>query len=171
MTPALAGYLLLQTLVHMTAPATPVPPPVAERSGNPEALAFFADRDAQVDVDRALADAKASGKSIVVIMGANWCHDSVGLAGWLDTPRFMGMMRDRYHLVYVDVGTPQIGKGRNLDIAKRFGIGKVKNTPLVMMLSPDGKLLNSKKDAISWRNAASRSEDDIYRYFAEFTPS
>lgn len=170
MTPALAGYLL-QTLVHMTAPATPVPPPVTERSGNPEALAFFADRDAQFDVDRALADAKASGKSVVVILGTNWCHDSVGLAGWLDTPRFMDMMRDRYHLVYVDVGTPQIGKGRNLDIAKRFGIGKVKNTPLVMMLSPDGKLLNSKKDAISWRNAASRSEDDIYRYFAEFTPS
>jgi hypothetical protein len=30
-------------------------------------------------------------------------------------------------------------------------------------------LLNSKKDAASWRNAASRSEDEIYRYFAEFT--
>lgn len=171
MTPALAGYLLLQTLVHMTAPATPVPPPVMERSGNPEGLAFFADRDAQADVERALADAKASGKNVVVIMGANWCHDSVGLAGWLDTPRFMEMMRDRYHLVYVDVGTPQIGKGRNLDIAKRFGIGKVKNTPLVMVLSADGKLLNGKKDAISWRNAASRSEDDIYRYFSTFTPS
>ena len=171
MTPALAGYLLLQTLAHMTPPATPAPPPVVERSGNPEGLAYFADRHAQRDVDRALADARVSGKSVVVIMGANWCHDSVGLAGWLDTPRFMDMMRDRYEVVYVDVGTPQIGKGRNLDIAKRFGIGKVRNTPLVMMLSPNGKLLNSKKDAISWRNAASRSEEDIYRYFAEFTPS
>jgi hypothetical protein len=40
-----------------------------------------------------------------------------------------------------------------------------------MVLSPDGKLLNSKKDAASWRNAASRSDDDIFRYFAEFKPS
>ncbi len=171
MTAGFAGYLLLQTLVYMTEPATPVPPPTTERSGNPEGLAYFADRDAEADVDRALADAKGSGKTVVVIMGANWCHDSVGLAGWLDTPRFMAMMRERYHLVYVDVGTPQTGKGRNLDIAKRFGIGKVRNTPLVMLLSADGKLLNSRKDAISWRNAASRSEDDIYRYFATFTPS
>ncbi|MBL0924453.1 MAG: thioredoxin family protein [Sphingomonadaceae bacterium] len=168
---ALAGYLLLQTLVYTTEPATPAPPPVTQRSSHPQGLAYFADRDAQADVDRALADAKLTGRIVVVIMGANWCHDSVGLAGWLDTPRFMDMMQDRYRLVYVDVGTPQTGKGRNLDIAKRFGIGKVRNTPLVMLLSADGKLLNSRKDAIGWRNAASRSEDDIYRYFATFTPS
>jgi hypothetical protein len=139
-----------------------------ERKGNPEALAYVADRDAQADVESALASAKASGKAVLIIMGANWCHDSIGLAGWLDTPRFMVMMRDRYETVYVDVGTPQTGKGRNLEIAKRFGIKKVRNTPLVMLVSADGKLLNDRKDAVSWRNAASRSEDEVYRYFAEF---
>jgi hypothetical protein len=81
------------------------------------------------------------------------------------------MMRDRYTIVYVDVGTPQIGKGRNLDIAKRFGIRKVKNTPLLLIVSADGERMNSKKDAIGWRNAASRSEDEIYRYFATFEPA
>ena len=167
---ASALALVLQTVVHMTAPQTQAPPPHAERHGNPEGLAYFAERNAQADVENALASAKVSGKTVVVIMGANWCHDSIGLAGWLDTPRFMTMMRDRYAVVYVDVGTPQIGKGRNLDIAKRFGIKKVKNTPLVMLVSADGKLLNSKKDAVSWRNAASRNEDDIYRYFETFTP-
>ena len=65
----------------------------------------------------------------------------------------------------------QLYEGRNLDIAKRFGIKKVKTTPLVMLVSADGKLLNSKKDAASWRNAASRGEDDIYSYFARFTPA
>jgi len=43
--------------------------------------------------------------------------------------------------------------------------------PLLMVLSPDGKLLNSKKDAASWRNVASRSEDDIFRYFATLEPA
>jgi hypothetical protein len=99
------------------------------------------------------------------VMGANWCHDSIGLAGWFETPRFVSMMRDRYELVYVDVGTPQTGHGRNLDIPKRFGIKKVKSTPLVMLVSADGKLLNSKKDAASWRNAGSRSEQEIFDYF------
>jgi hypothetical protein len=172
MNSALLGFLLLQTVVHTTAQA-PEPRPTApiERKGNPEGLAYFADRNAQIDVDRALVDAKASGKTVIVIMGANWCHDSVGLAGWLDTPRFMTMMRDRYAIVYVDVGIPQIGKGRNLDIAKRFGINKLKNTPLVMLVSAEGKLLNGKKDAVSWRNAGSRSEQAIFDYFDGFTPA
>lgn len=162
------SLLLVATPVAGTEPA---PPAVHQQRANPEALAFDPDRNAQADVDRALADAKLSRKTLLVILGANWCHDSVGLAGWLDTPRFVDMMRNRYSVVYVDVGTPQIGQGRNLDIARRFGIKKVKNTPLLMVLSPDGKLLNSKKDAASWRNAASRSEDDIFRYFATLEPA
>jgi thioredoxin-related protein len=170
-TALLAGYLLLQTLVHTTTPAAPAPPPPVEHKGNPESLAFFADRNAQIDVEKALNEAKISSKNVLIILGANWCHDSIGLAGWLDSPRFMALMRDRYVTVYVDVGTPQIGKGRNLDIAKRFGIKRIKGTPVVMVVSADGKLLNSEKDALSWRNAASRREDDIFRYFDGFTPT
>ena len=163
--------MLLQTLVHTTQPeTTPVPPTPTERIGSPEAKAYFTERDAKADVETAFADAKVGGKTVVIIMGANWCHDSVGLAGWLATPRFVGPMRDRYIIVYVDVGTPQTGKGRNLDIAARFGIKRVKSTPLVMLVSADGRLLNGKRDAVSWRNAASRGENDIYRYFAEFAP-
>lgn len=165
---SILALTLLQTLVHMTAPQ-PAPSPPLERKANPESPAYFADRNAQFDVERALAEAKITGKTVLVIMGANWCHDSVALAGWLDTPRFKEMMRDRYQTVYVDVGTPQIGKGRNLEIARGFGIKKVKNTPLVMLVSAEGRLLNSKKDAAGWRNAASRSEDEIYRYFSAFT--
>lgn len=165
--------LLLLSLLLIAAPDSEAslpeqPAAAAERQSNPEALAFIAESNAQADVDRALADAKKDGKTVLVILGANWCHDSIGLAGWFDTPRFKDMMRDRYSIVYVDVGTPQNGRGRNLDIAKRFGINKVKNTPLVLIVSADGERMNSKKDAIGWRNAASRSEDDIYRYFATF---
>ena len=160
--------MLLQTLVHTTETSSAPTQPPAEGKANPEALVFSADRNAKADVENALVRAKDSGKTVVIIMGANWCHDSVGLAGWLDTPRFMNMMRDRYDIVYVDAGTPQTGKGRNLDVAARFGIKKVKNTPLVLLVSADGRLLNDKKDALSWRNAASRSEDRIYRYFADF---
>lgn len=148
----------------------PRPPASQAPSSHPDAIAFFADRNAQVDVNRAFSDAKLTRRNVVIVMGANWCHDSRALASWLDTPRFLPLMIERYHIVYVDVGTPQTGQGRNLDIAARFGIAKVKATPLVIVVSPDGNMLNSRKDARSWRNAASRSEDAIFGYFKNFVP-
>ena len=136
----------------------------------PEAKPFAETADATADVDAAFSRAKLSGKRVIIVMGANWCHDSRALAGWFETPRFAEMLKPLYEVVYVDAGTPQKrGKARNQDIIKRFGGQRQKNTPYVMILSPDGKLLN-RKDARSWRNAASRSEDQIYALFATFIP-
>jgi thioredoxin-like negative regulator of GroEL len=133
-----------------------------------ETRPFDETANAQADVDAALLRAKANASLVLIVMGANWCHDSTGLADLFATPRFAAMLKERYELVYVDVGAPQMGEGRNLDIAKRFGIKKIKGTPTVMIVSADGELLN-KKDAPTWRNAASRNADDVFRAFAEFT--
>jgi thiol-disulfide isomerase/thioredoxin len=130
----------------------------------PEAALYDPARNASADVDAAIALAKTNGKNVILVMGANWCHDSKSLAGRFETPRFKAMMGARYEIVYVDVGTPQTGHGRNIDIAKRFGIKKIKGTPTVLILSSGGKLLN-KKDAPNWRNAASRSDDSVYAAF------
>ena len=138
---------------------------------HPEASPYDPQADAKSQVDAAIARAKASGKTALFVMGANWCHDSRALAGWFGTPRFAAMLGDRYELLYIDVGTPQIGEGRNLDIVRKFGIKKLKSTPLVLLVSAEGKRLNSKADAIGWRNAASRGEDEIYRAFADFAIS
>lgn len=138
----------------------------ADAADHPEARPFVESANANADIAVAIA---SNDRKIIVIMGANWCHDSRALAGWFATPRFAAMLRERFRIVYVDSGSPQTGKSRNLDIAKRFGVKKVKSTPLVFVLSPDGRLLNSRKDAVSWRNAASRSEDAIFAYFEAFT--
>ncbi|MGB5079012.1 MAG: thioredoxin family protein [Sphingorhabdus sp.] len=145
--------------------------PDQEHRANPEARLFSPTANAQLQLNQALAVAESEHKRVVVVMGADWCHDSRALAGWLETPRFTEMMKDRYLVIFVDVGTPQIGKGRNLDIAKHFGIRKVKGTPLLMVVSADGKRLNSKRDAASWRNAASRTEQSVFAYFDSFTPA
>ena len=75
------------------------------------------------------------------------------------------MLKTKYEVVYVDVGH----RDRNIDIAQRFGIEKIKGTPTVLVLSSQGALLNP-KSAPTWRNAASRDEADIYAYFDQFTP-
>lgn len=128
---------------------------------HPEAPAYSAAADATADVDAALARAKVNGKRVLLVMGANWCHDSRALAGWLETPRFAALTAARYEVVFVDVGVPQTGEGRNLDIARRFGLADVPGTPALLALTADGKLLNP-DTAASWRNAASRSDDAIY---------
>ena len=52
------------------------------------------------------------------------------------------------------------GWGRNPAVPKRFKF-KIKGTPTIAVLDADGNVLN-RKAAPKWRNAASRSDDDIY---------
>lgn len=125
-------------------------------------------RDAGADVDAMLAKIAENGKLGIIVFGANWCHDSRDLAEHFNSDRFAEILSLKYEIVYVDVGVPQTGNGRNLDIAKRFGLKKIKGTPTVAILSSSGILLN-KKDAPTWRNAYSREENDIFNHFANFS--
>ena len=83
----------------------------------------------------------------------------------METPRFKTLIEERYELVYVNVGMPQTEDGHNLHIAQRFGVEDIEGTPTVMMLSWDGILLND-DTAKTWRNTASRSEDEIFEELA-----
>lgn len=161
---AVSASLLLAVLFAACAPLSPVGHALPD---HPEARLYEADRDAVADVDAALARAAARQTRILVVMGANWCHDSRALAGWFETPRFAEMLDRRYELVYVDVGYPQEGEGRNIHVAQGFGVDEIVGTPTVLVLSPEGALLNL-ETAPSWRNAASRSEDEVFDYFAAF---
>ncbi|WP_373490833.1 thioredoxin family protein [Parasphingorhabdus sp.] len=145
----------------------PSPPLLADpaRAEHPEARPFDAEESATAAVDAALAEAVLTGKNVLLVLGADWCHDSRGLAGWFEQPRFARMLEAKYELTYVDVGY----RDRNLDIARRFGIERIKGTPTVLVLSADGVLLN-RRSAPKWRNAASREEDAIFAYFDQFVP-
>jgi thiol-disulfide isomerase/thioredoxin len=152
--PALCMALAL-ALPGLAAGASP-----AAAQDSPQAQPYDAKADAAAQFDAAQSRARADGKKVLLVMGANWCHDSRALAGWLETPRFRQLVAEKYELVFVDVGSPQSGEGRNLDLASRYGI-EIKSTPTVLILSSEGALLNAKA-ASKWGNAASRSEDAIY---------
>ncbi|WP_371396020.1 thioredoxin family protein [Fretibacter rubidus] len=120
-------------------------------------------RNANADVDATLSTARKQGKNAMVVMGANWCHDSRALAADFQTQRFQTLISTEYELVYVDVGQ----KDRNIDIANRLGLDTVEGTPTVFIIAPDGGVLNL-DTAPTWRHAASMESDDIYRYFKDF---
>ena len=157
--------LFLAVLGLSTAPASQALKAEPSETSHPEARPFDESVNAGEQVDAALARAQLSGKRVIVVMGANWCHDSRGLSGWFAEPRFAAMLDAKYELVYVDVGM----KDRNIDIARRFGIKSIKGTPTVLVLSSGGDLLNP-KSAAQWRNAASWTEEDIFTYFDQFLP-
>ena len=157
--------LIIAATMLLTSP-TAQPIAAEVKTGHPEASPFDAKTNARADIDAALSRAKSGNRMALIIMGANWCHDSRALAGWLEQPYFAAMIVSRYELVYVDVGY----KDRNIDIARRFGLKSIKGTPTVLIVDGNGKLLN-KKDAPTWRNAGSRSSQEIYKAFAEFTPA
>jgi len=106
-------------------------------------------------------------RKALVVFGANWCHDSRVLAGWLLDPKNASFLRDRFETVFIDVATPQDGKGRNLDLAARYGLGDLRSTPAVVVLD-HGKRLNSIEDAKGWRNAGSRGNTAISTALASY---
>jgi len=107
--------------------------------------------------------AKEEGKLGLLVFGANWCHDSRALAAHFEKPRFQSLMRSHYKMTYIDVGQ----KNRNIDLARKFGVDDIVGTPTIFVTNSDGEVLNL-ETAPTWRNAASRNEDDIFDYFRGF---
>ena len=65
----------------------------ADRRPYPEARPFGHPDRAQRDVAAALARAQPpTSHRVILVFGANWCHDSRALAGWFATPRFAAML-------------------------------------------------------------------------------
>lgn len=158
MRPALAALSLALTAGCTT--TLPAPPA-------PEATLFEPAADGSQAFDAATARARASGRPLIVVLGANWCHDSRALAGWLETPRFRQLVSENFEMVFIDVGRPQAGEGRNMAIPARFGLSQLPSTPALLVIAPDGALLN-RDSALKWGNAASRSAGAIYAELAAF---
>lgn len=153
----LAFLVFLSSSVMTVSFAAPEKPAQENKEPRP----FDETRDAMADVDAALARAEARGVRALLVLGGNWCHDSRGLAAKFETLELAALIAGKYELVWVDVGR----RDRNLDVAKRFGVGDLLGTPTMLIVSPAGALLNA--DTVhDWRDAASRSEAEILAYLS-----
>ena len=140
----------------------PDQPPVAATAA---ADHFDKTADARAALDGALADAVRTGRSAVLVFGADWCHDSVALAEVLTSAAFKAEFGNRYSVTFIDVGVPQTGKGRNIELLARFKVKELKGTPAMFVVGPDGAMRNKRKDALSWRNAHSRGAPATLDWF------
>ena len=128
-------------------------------------LYYPADANGAEVLGRALTGAAARNHRAVIVFGADWCHDSRALAKVLTSPAFESEFAARYDISFIDVGKPQTGAGHNLALVERLGVKNLKSTPALFVISPQGILLNGKKDAVGWRNADSRTSEAIITWF------
>ncbi len=124
---------------------------------------FEPGRNAMMDVDIALQAAKISRRNVLLVLGANWCHDSRGLAAQFQEGELQEVIAEGYELVWVDTGY----RDRNLDVAARFGVMELYGTPTVLIVSPEGALLN-RESVHDWRTAASTPYDQTLSYFRRY---
>jgi hypothetical protein len=124
---------------------------------------YLPSEDAMADVDQALASAADKGRLALIVLGANWCHDSRALASRLFQDPLKELIDERYELVFVDVGYYESGK----QVIRRFGSPIYYATPTVLIVDPDtGQLINA-ANRHQWGGAHDISMEDSLAYFQE----
>lgn len=116
------------------------------------------------DVQHALVRAADGDQLVLVVLGANWCHDSRALASRLNRAPLAELVEERYELVLVDAGL--LDKGR--DVMQRFGVAHYYATPTVLIIDPSsGKLIND-EDRHQWGNAYNIDMSTSVQYFEKW---
>ncbi len=134
--PILAAAALALSLAG-PARALTAPPQVPPGQPAPVAHPYDAPAAAHDAVDAAVRKARQSGRRLLIDFGGNWCPDCRMLAGVMQLAPVQGWITQNFVPVSVNVDH----LNANMDIAKRYGV-VIKAVPTVLIVTPDGKLLN-----------------------------
>lgn len=119
--------------------------------------------DAQAAIDRAFAQARGENKRVLIKMGGNWCPDCRILAGMTEIPEIADLIAENYAVVKVDVGRYD----RNMDVPQRFGMEELEGVPTLLIVTPEGRVLNAAEPSI-FRNARERDPQDFANYLYRY---
>lgn len=117
--------------------------------------------DALGDVESALERAAADDRLALVVLGADWCHDSEALARRLDESPLAELIAEHYEPVLVDIGYYEAG----VDVVQRFGVPIYYATPTVLIIDPQTGQLVNEDDRHRWGRADSISMAESVGYF------
>ncbi len=100
--------------------------------------------DAQAQIDAAVAQARADGKRVLLVFGANWCVWCRRLEHVLrNETRVAAALRERWHVVHVDTGTR--GSGTNRAVIDRYGDPVQHGLPCLVVLDGQGTLVQTQE--------------------------
>ena len=151
---ALPFFLL--SILFLVAGCMASDPHNASETGNP----FPETVNAMADVDNALARASAADKKMLLIIGANWCHDSKALLKRLEDPATAPLVAAQYEVQLINVGWFE----RGFDVAERFGLAIYTHTPTLLIIEPgSGRVLNGHDQHI-FRDASEMTKGEVLTY-------
>jgi len=124
----------------------------------------FAESDhVMQDIDDKLAKAKAEQKKLLLVLGAQWCHDSTGLAAKFSQSAMQTILTEHYQTLFIDVGYYQHG----FDVVSRFNMPIYYGTPTVMIIDPDNEAIINADSMQQWLSADSISLENYQNYFSQ----
>lgn len=133
--------------------------------GHDNSLVVFVPKDDPMgEVQSTLDLAKQNNKLALIILGAQWCHDSIGLVKQFQTPKMKRILGEHYETTFIDVGFFQDHRA----ITQRFKQAHYFATPTVLIVDPVSEQLLNSETLQKWGAADSVSKRDYIRYFEGF---
>lgn len=166
----LLGFMSIIICFVLSLSLNAAPDPALETKAEHKTIAphqagelYVSSKDQMQDVDSTLAKAKRANKLALIVMGANWCHDSRSLASKLFLPEVKDIIDSNYELLFVDVG--YLTKVKK--VATRFGMPVIYATPTVLIVEPNSERLINGHNMHLWRDADKVSVPDTKQYFVD----
>jgi thiol-disulfide isomerase/thioredoxin len=137
---------------------------VSAAETDPDGALFQPSDNPLADVQQALDRAGDDDRLALVVLGANWCHDSRALASRLQRSPLAEVIQQHYELVFVDVGFYENGRA----ITQEFGVAHYYATPTVLIIDPSSGQLVNDEDRHIWGNAFRISMSSSVQYFEKW---
>lgn len=126
-----------------------------------EGRIFHPDDSAIQTVEAAILRAREKDRLALVILGANWCHDSRALGARLDRSPLKEVLESSYEIALVDVGYYEHGR----DVMRHLGEAIYYATPTVLIVDPATRRVINNHNRRQWGAAADVSMADTAAYF------
>ncbi len=108
------------------------------------------------------SSALANNKLLMVVIGAQWCHDSTGLSSKFSTEQMQDILNERFETVFIDVGYYQDERA----VTELFGYPGYYATPLVMVVDPKTSTLLNLQSLSQFNQADSIPFQQYLNYFS-----
>ena len=163
----LAFLLFLPSLILFTANGSYASEKEIKQSPQLSGELYLPLKDQMKEIDTAIFKAKQNGKLVLIVMGANWCHDSRALASRLFLSELQPTIEAHYQLVFIDVGYFTNVK----PVITRFGMPIIYATPTVLIIDPSTEIQINRHNMHIWRDAYKISVEESVEYFTDIASS
>lgn len=125
---------------------------------------FSPSTDVSVQVEQTLITAKQNNQKALLVLGAQWCHDSKSLAKNFSTSQMQAILTENYEVLFIDVGYLEKG----FDVVTKFDLPIYYGTPTVMVIDPNTNKILNRASMQKWLHANNVALDEYMQYFTSF---